>query len=206
MLKRMWKRNYFVLGGAVLTVAALAFAATMRLDRPNTFTVPGDTAIHVRLDQTLSSNQSRPGDHFEATLSQPIVVGDKTIIPEGAPVEGLVVDAQHSGRLKDTARLELALESVRVNGKSYEIHTGSHTLVGGKHKKRNLEWIGGGAGGGALIGAAAGGGEGALIGGPIGAGLGTVAAMFTGRKDVRLPAETRLTFDLTEPLKINAKS
>lgn len=57
-----------------------------------------------------------------------------------------------------------------------------------------------------MIGAAAGGGKGALIGGPIGAAAGTVAALFTGRKDVRLPAETRLTFDLTEPLKINAKS
>jgi len=66
--------------------------------------------------------------------------------------------------------------------------------------------IGGGAGGGALVGAIAAGGEGALIGGPIGAGAGTAAAFITGKKNVRLPPKTHLTFKLVEPLTIDAKS
>ena len=100
------------------------------------------------------------------------------------------------------ARLQLALQTVDVNGKTYDLHTHTSDRVGGAHKKRNLALIGGGAGGGALIGAIAAGGKGALIGGPVGAGAGTAAALITGRKNIRLPAESRLTFTLAEPLNI----
>jgi hypothetical protein len=168
--------------------------------------VPEETAIHVTLNQALTSNHSRPGDHFEATASEPIVIDNKTVIPQGAQAEGLVVDAHESGRLRGRARLRLALESIDVNGKTYEIRTSSASRVGGKHKKRNLALIAGGGGGGALIGALAAGGEGALIGGPVGAGAGTAAAFITGKKDIRLPAETPVTFELAEPVTINAKA
>ncbi len=84
-------------------------------------TIPEETAIHVTLDQGISSNQNRPGDHFEATISEPVVLNDKTIIPQGTPVEGLVVDARPSGHLMGRARLQLALESMQLNGKTYMI-------------------------------------------------------------------------------------
>jgi len=204
-LPHLSKRNYILLGGSVLLAASLALAATIGLTRSDPVTLPNETAIHVTLNQTVASDQNRPGDHFEATISEPVVVADKTVIPKGAPVEGLVVDAHHSGRLIGRARLQLALETVTVNDKSYDIRTTAPTRIGGKHKKRNLALIGGGAGGGALIGAIAAGGKGVLIGGPIGAGAGTAAAFITGKKDVRLPPETPLTFTLAEPVTINAK-
>ena len=40
----------------------------------------------------------------------------------------------------------------------------------------------------------------------IGAGAGTAAAFITGKKNIRLPPETHLTFKLVEPLTIDAKS
>ncbi len=49
------------------------------------------------------------------------------------------------------------------------------------------------------------GGKGVLIGGSIGAGAGTATSLITGKKNVRLPPETPLTFTLAEPLTINAK-
>jgi hypothetical protein len=205
-LLHLSKRNYILLGGSLLLATGLALASSIALGRSDPVTLPDNTAIHVTLNQAVTSDQNRPGDHFEATVSEPIIVADKTIIPRGAPVEGLVVDAHHSGRLMGRARLQLALEAVTVNGKSYDIRTSAHPKIGGKHKNRNLLLIGGGAGGGALIGAIAAGGEGALIGGPIGAGAGTAAAFMTGKKNVRLPPETHLTFKLVEPLTIDAKS
>jgi len=60
--------------------------------------------------------------------------------------------------------------------------------------KRDAGFIGGGAAGGAVIGALAGGGKGAAIGAAAGAGAGTAGAAATGKKDIEFPPETRLTF------------
>ena len=199
------KRN--VLIGSLLlgamAIGGIAFAHSRNHADP--VTMPVSTSIHVTLDQALASNQSRPGDHFDATVSEPIAIGDKVIIPQGTRVEGIVVDARESGRLRGRARLQLALQAIELDGKQYQIRTTASHRIGGNHKKRNLAWIGGGGGGGVLIGALAAGGKGALIGGPIGAGAGTVVAYFTGKRDIHLPAETRLTFKLAEPVTVEKK-
>lgn len=205
MLRRLNKYSYTAIVGSLLLAMVVTFAGSRKSDQTDPVTVPEMSPIHVTLVSAVASNESRPGDHFEATVSQPVVVDGKTVIPEGADVRGLVVDAHHSGRLMGRGRLQLALESVDVNGSHYQIRTDSDVRVGGSHKKRNWLLIGGGGGGGALIGAVAAGGKGALIGGPIGAGAGLTAAMITGKKDVRLPAETRLTFRLSEPTTINVR-
>ena len=200
------KRHYLAVGGVVLLAVSLAAGAAALPDRPDPVTVPERTLIHVTLDQAVTSNQNHAGDHFAATVSQAVVVDGKTVIPQGARVEGLVVDARHSGRLMGRARLMLALETVKVNGQSYNVRTESSVRIGRNHKKRNWMWIGGGAGGGAVIGALAGGGTGALIGGPIGAGAGTTVALLTGKKDIKLSPETPVTFELAAPVTIPVKS
>ncbi len=199
------KRHYLMVGGAILLVAALTVSAATLRDGSESVILPERTTIHVTLDQALATNQSKPGDHFEATVSQPVVVDGKTAIPQGAHAEGVVVDARQSGRLMGRARLQLALQTVAVDGQNYDVRTISHPKIGRDHKKRNWEWIGGGAAGGAVIGALAGGGTGALIGGPIGAGAGTTVALLTGKKDIKLRAETPLKFELAEPVTIKVK-
>lgn len=207
MLKSMSKYSYAAIAGTlVLATVGVVVAAHKKLAtqaaslQADPVILPESSAIHVRLDNTIASNENRPGDHFEATVSEPVVVDGKTVIPEGAEVTGLVVDAHPSGRLMGRARLRLALESVDVNGDDYQIRTYSDARIGHNHNRRNLALIGGGGGGGAIIGAIAAGGKGALIGGPIGAGAGLTVAMLTGKKDIRLPAETPLTFRLAEPV------
>src|SRR5437899_1874893 len=49
-------------------------------------TIPEGTAIHIVLDQSLTSNRSHAGDDFEASISEPVVVAGKTVIPKGARV------------------------------------------------------------------------------------------------------------------------
>jgi hypothetical protein len=202
------KRKVLLASVIVFLSAALITTAVTLAVHPRTVpvTVPEETAIHVTLDQGISSNQSRSGDHFEATISEPVVLNDKTVIPQGTPVEGIVVDARPSGHLMGRAHLQLALESMQLDGKTYDLRTSSANRRGGNHKKRNWALIGGGAGGGALIGAAAAGGKGALIGGPIGAGAGTAVAYFTGKKDIHLRPETRLEFRLVQPVIVDTKS
>ncbi len=200
------KQHYLKMGGAILLTAALTLSADTLWAAPDPVTLPERTAIHVRLDQTVATDRSKAGDHFEATVSEPVVVDGKTVIPQGAHAEGLVVDSRHSGRLKGRARLQLALQTVDVNGQNYNVRTYSHPRIGRDHKKRNWAWIGGGAAGGAAIGAIAGGGTGALIGGPVGAAAGTTVALVTGKKDIKLRAETPLRFELAQPVTINVKS
>jgi hypothetical protein len=169
---------------------------------PQEVVIPSGTAITVRLQNAVSSATSRPGDEFEASLDQPIMVDGQTVAPEGTHVLGRVVAARHSGRLMHPAYLRIVLSSVNLNGKPVPIQSSSVIVAGASHKRRNLAWIGGGAGGGALIGAIASGGTGALIGSAIGAAGGTGAAYATGKKDVGFGPERRLTFRLTRPATI----
>jgi len=199
------KRHYLMIGVALVLAAALTLSAATLRDSTDPVMLPERTAIRVTLDQALATNQSRPGDHFDATVSDPVVVNGKIVIPQGAHAEGLVVDSRQSGRLMGRARLQLALQTVNVNGQNYDVRTFSHLRIGRDHKKRNWAWIGGGAAGGAVIGALAGGGTGALIGGPVGAGAGATVALVTGKKDIKLRAETPVKFELSEPVTINVK-
>ena len=65
--------------------------------------------------------------------------------------------------------------------------------------------IGDGSGFGALVGGLAGGGESLLIGAGAGAAAGTTGAALTGKKNVYLPVETVLTFQLNEALLIKIR-
>lgn len=168
-------------------------------------TIPEGTQFEVTVDETLASNTNHAGDSFAASLAQPVVKDGKAVIPAGAHVTGRVVDAKDSGRLHVPARLSVVLSSVEVDGKSYDIETNTIGETGQNHNKRNLGFIGGGAAGGALIGGLAGGGKGALIGSVIGAGAGTAGAAATGKKDISLPAETRLKFRLVRSVTVSIR-
>lgn len=167
---------------------------------PDQVTIPAGTSIAIRMQSSVSSATAQPGAHFDAVLDEPLVVKGRTVAQRGAPAVGRVVQARRSGRLHNSGYLQLTLVSIEVKGKQVPVRASSVSAQGGAHKKRNLALIGGGAGGGALIGALAGGGKGALIGSAIGAGAGTTGAYATGKKDVAFGVERRLTFRLTQPL------
>jgi hypothetical protein len=166
------------------------------------FTLDAGMAIPVRLQETLDTRRNRAGDRFTATLDEPLVSGDRVIVPKGTLFSGHITQASSSGRFKGHAVLALTLDSFQVNGQTYHVRSTSSLRQSRGHKKRNWLWTGGGAGGGAAIGAAAGGGAGALIGAGAGAAAGTVGAAITGKRQVQLPTETRITFKLRSPIEL----
>ena len=170
---------------------------------PAPIVIPAGTSITVRLQQGLSSASAASGQRFEAVLEQPLVSRDRVVVPAGTPVEGHVVAAHRSGRLRHPGRLALTLDSIVMNEHAVPLTTSEVIARGGSHKKRNLGWIGGGTGGGALIGALAAGGKGALIGSGVGAAAGTTTAFVTGKKDVRFGSERVLRFRLEQEVRLS---
>ena len=166
-------------------------------------TLPAGTAVTVSLASAVGSKLSANGDHFSATVATPVQVDGKVVLPAGAEALGKVVHAVPQGRFKGAATLRLVLETVTVNNDSYDVKTSSVSRSLNGKGKRTATFIGGGAGGGALIGGLAGGGKGALIS-AFGAGAGTApqGSAYTGDKEIILPAESALTFKLTEPVTI----
>jgi hypothetical protein len=172
---------------------------------PKPTVVNAGTQIVVTADQSVSSKTSNSGDSFDASLAEPVVVGDKVIIPKGTKATGTVTDAKSAGKFKGKAALTLTLSSLKVNGQEYRLKTTEVTESGKSRGKRTAVGAGGGAAVGALIGAIAGGGKGAAIGAGAGAGAGTAGAAFTGDKDITIAPETKLTFELQEPLEVQKK-
>lgn len=169
---------------------------------PESIVIPAGTRIRVRLRHTLSSNHTQTGDPFTGTLATPVRVNGQPIIRAGAECRGVVTEAKKMGRFKGQAVLALRLESVRSDGRTYPVRTTHIERVEQGKGKRSAAMTGGGAGLGAIIGGVAGGGKGALIGGLVGGGGGAAGSAFTGNKEIVLPAETILTFDLQRSVTI----
>jgi hypothetical protein len=167
--------------------------------------VPAGTEITVVLDQTLGSKTSTSGQAFAATLESPIEIDGRVAIPKGARASGIVKDAKPAGRFKGGAGLSLALTSIEIGGREHAVETSEATMASKGKGKRTAVMVGGGAAGGAGIGALAGGGKGAAIGALIGAAAGAGGAGFTGNRDITLPAETALSFKLLQPLEVKGR-
>jgi len=186
--------------------AALAPQATQATQAQNQappkLIIPAGTPITVRLQQRLSSASAVPGERFEAVIDEPVVVGDRIVLPVGTVAEGHVIVARRSGRLRHPGELGLTLDRVTVDQQIVLLTTSNVVARGQSHKKRNWRWIGGGTGGGAVIGALAGGGKGALVGSGIGAAAGTTTAFFTGKKDVVFDNERRVRFRLNQDVSL----
>jgi len=76
------------------------------------------TTIAITVDQTISSKTSNPGDHFDASLAAPVMVGDEQVIPSGARVSGTVTVSKSAGKFKGNAALGVTLDSITVNGQA----------------------------------------------------------------------------------------
>ena len=169
---------------------------------PKPIVIRAGTSIEVTDDQSVSSTDNNSGDHFDASLAEPVVVGDRVIIPRGARAVGTITSAKSAGRFKGNAELSVKLTSVTLDGKRYEVNTSEVTESGKGRGKRTAVGAGGGAVVGALLGGLAGGGKGAAIGAGAGAGAGTAGTALTGNRDITITPETRLRFRLREPLEV----
>ncbi len=164
--------------------------------------VPARTAVTVRLGSAIGSKLSQSGETFTGTVARDVVVGGAVAIPRGTRVSGTIADAKPLGRFAGGAELQVRLDSINLNGAELPVRAAVQTFSAKGKGKRTAVMTGGGAALGGIIGGLAGGGKGAAIGLAAGGGAGAGGSAFTGNKDIVLPAESVVTFELSHSLEI----
>lgn len=158
--------------------------------------VPAGTTINVRMIDGIDSTKTGPGERFRASIDDPVVVGNQVVIPRGATCTVQVV------RVQENKNLAIKLYDVTVGGKPYDVAANYAQLEaeGTSKTKKGVRRSAAIGGVGAAIGGIAGGGKGAAIGAVSGVGLGAISGAMAQGKTLKVPAETRLTFQLRAPL------
>ena len=180
---------------ARILLILVAVASSSSLASTPNFAVPEDTALRVRLDDTLTSADSEVGDPFSATV---VDRGEY----QNARVYGHVSEIDMSGKIKGHTSMVLRFDRIVMpDGRRAPIHAEiielyhapsgekvdvEGAIESGGRGRKSIEHTAIGAGAGALLGGIFGGGKGAGIGSIIGGvgGLGTTA--FHGRQKITL--------------------
>jgi hypothetical protein len=158
--------------------------------------VPAGTTLVIRTDQEIRADQPTDRTYTGEIAREVVGSNGQVLIPKNSRVDLSVYPVNDK-------ELELGVRSVRINGQTYQVNTGTETRnqkEGIGMNRRTATMVGGGALLGTLIGAIAGGGKGAAVGAAVGAGAGAATQVLTRGKEVNIPAESELTFRLDQPL------
>ena len=163
-------------------------------------TIPAGTTLTVSLDNSIGSATSRVEDPVRAHLTRPVMVDNAVALPEQSVMEGTVIAAVHSARVKGRASITIRFDAVRPAGDTerFAVRTAAITRTAPGTKKKDALKIGVPAAAGAVIGGLLGGGTGAVTGGVIGGGAGTGYVLATRGSEVGLPRGARLTVRLID--------
>ena len=94
-----------------------------------TLSIPAGTQLEVRLVDTLSSQSSRPGETFQATLDQSISVSGRLLIPKHSEVVGRIQSVSPSGRIEGVAQMALVISEIRAGNQTYTVYVEPLQLV-----------------------------------------------------------------------------
>jgi hypothetical protein len=200
---------------ATLVLAALPAIAGAQTTKPRlrraaprpTYTpiVAVGTNLKVRLNDTLSSKESRVGDKFTATVIDPARFNEAT-------VHGHIRSIVKSGKVTGRTTMNLAFDSINLTDERHGVMHGYVTKVygsnaaqtdeeGGVQSKsrgnQTLKRSGIGATAGAIIGGIAGGGKGAAIGLILGGAGGAGSLAINGSKELKIESGTEMLVHVT---------
>ena len=167
--------------------------------------VPVGTNLKVRLEDTLSSKDSRVGDRFTATVLDPVRYNEAT-------VTGHISSIQKSGKIKGRTSMNLDFDSIRLSdGRSGNLNGYVTRIYGedggradneggvesGSRTNQTIKRGAIGAGAGAVLGAIVGGGKGAAIGLILGGAGGAGSLAVQGSKELKIESGTELLLRVT---------
>jgi len=195
----------------VLGLTPVAFAQTKPRMKKRTTTkrvvplVPAGTDLKVRINDTVSSKDSRIGDRFTATVVDPSRFDE-------ARLSGHISSIQKSGKVKGRTSMNLAFDSIELrDGRRGVLHGYVTRVYGegsgradeeggvesGSRTKQTVKRAGIGATVGGIIGGIAGGGKGAAIGLIIGGAGGAGSLAVNGSKELKIESGTEMLVHVT---------
>lgn len=167
--------------------------------------VPVGTDLKVRINDTLSSKESRVGDRFTATVIDPSRFDE-------ARLTGHVSSIDKSGKIKGRTSMNLAFDSVELRDGRRGVLRGYVTRVygegsgradneggveSGSRTNQTVKRAGIGATVGAIVGGIAGGGKGAAIGLIVGGAGGAGSLAIKGSKELKIESGTEMLVHVT---------
>jgi hypothetical protein len=179
------------------------------------YTVNSGTVVRVRMNQTLSSKTARVGNTFTVTVTEPVYSSNGVVvIPTGSTLTGRIDTVKPAAKGGKVGEIDASFIRLTLpNGRSRAINGSLTDLDAGKTRSdnegsasarkmghRKVIFIGGGAAGGTILGAAIGGGKGALIGGLIGAGAGFLGDRYTKGAEAEVRSGTEFGVYLNQSL------
>jgi hypothetical protein len=208
-MKAIQSRVLLLLLSILLIVPSVATAQRKpRLRRPAPRvvapTVPIGTNMKVRLEDNLSSKESRAGDKFTATVLDPVRFNEATL-------RGHIRSIVKSGRIKGRTTMNLAFDSITLSdGRTETLHGYVTRVYGDKGRtdqeggvqsesrgRQTIKRGGIGAVAGAIIGGIAGGGKGAAIGLLVGGAAGAGSLAMGGGKELKIESGTEMLVHVT---------
>jgi hypothetical protein len=99
-------------------VALMAFAASFSQAEPRQI-IQG-TQIHLKLLNDISTFTARNGDAFIAVTTEPVMLGNETLLPTGTRIRGIVTSinhARHFALLRGEAYMNISFRSVEVDSR-----------------------------------------------------------------------------------------
>jgi hypothetical protein len=203
-------RNLLIGFSILLVLPVLAGAQTTKpnLKKPVPRYQPivaAGTNLKVRLNDTLSSKESRAGDKFTATVMDPVRFNEAT-------VRGHIRSIVQSGKVKGRTTMNLNFDAIELpDGRHGTLHGYVTNVYGSKGSADNEGGVqsesrgqqtakrtGVGATAGAIIGGLAGGGKGAAVGLILGGAGGAGSLAIKGGKELKLESGTEMLVHVTK--------
>ena len=107
---------------SLLSFMLMALTPAQAAYQAQTTFVPAGTPITANIQSTLSSEFTRIGETFTATLNSPIYAGSQIVAAPGSTLQGQVVGVEKAGRGGKPGSVDIRLTSVITpNGQRYPL-------------------------------------------------------------------------------------
>ncbi len=103
---------------------------------------PNGSVVHARLVTPLSSSTAKKGDPVEALITEPLVVSDHLILPEGSVIKGSVIEVRPARRLGRNGQLRILFHQVAPPNRleqKVETNLEGVAVAKGEHLKLDAE-------------------------------------------------------------------